>query len=173
MDPTLNQGILRHEFGEAAAGRGPLSPVASHFSTRPIHEENMAMRGDPTAQATMARLRTLNPDDALVQRHIRQAGGRPDAPLAIGGRQEKTVERMLARSQPQLHPTTRLMTLQTQMSGFNTPHVPPGAALQPAVEAGGGLFNTLREKRFRDAPAALSKFFQAAKGPAKYIWSGK
>jgi hypothetical protein len=106
-DATLTHAIMRHELGErAVAGSGTIRPFASHLGVTPILEEQMAMRSDPVAQTVVGKIRT-NPDDALVQRAIRQVGGIGDRPLAIGGRQERAVNRILDRNVSKLTPAAR------------------------------------------------------------------
>jgi hypothetical protein len=127
QDPTINLAVLQHELGESntllraqaaqtqrliqtdpAAIRtlrqaadanmlgDKLMPVGSHLGPEPNMRENLGMIGDPKAQATMKKLR-LDPGNDAVQKAIRQAGGHPDVPLAIGGRQQRAVERILSR----------------------------------------------------------------------------
>jgi hypothetical protein len=113
VDSTLNHAVLQHELGEASEfGKDKIRPFASHLGPEPILRENLAMKGDPEAMKEMAKLRQLHPDDALMQKAIRQAGGTPDAPLALGGRQHKAVERILDRSASKLDPATRGRALQ-------------------------------------------------------------
>lgn len=101
-DLTLNRAVLEHELGEAsefrrAAEDKSVTPVASHMGIQPMLRENIALKGDPAATAAMARLRTLDPGDIAVQKAIRQAGGTPDRPLALGGKQEEAVRRIVSR----------------------------------------------------------------------------
>ena len=122
MDHTINRAVLAHEKGErsvlmggnreqipgAAAGktRPVYHPHASHMGLEPILQENMLTHGRPEAQATMSWLRNRpgNPmspgsgDDALTQRLLRQAGHRPDAPMALHGRGQRSVERLMEKN---------------------------------------------------------------------------
>lgn len=115
VDSTLNHTILQHELGEASeVGKDTIRPAASHFGPEPILRENMAMRHDPEAQKIMAGIRQQHGDDALMQRAIRQAGGTPNAPLPLGGKAHRAVERIMDNNVSQLDPMTRLKAVQTQ-----------------------------------------------------------
>lgn len=112
-DPTLNRAILEHELGEAStmnravARKGMAAPFASHLGSEPIIRENLALAGDPEALATMAKLRQRHPDDAYVQKLVRQAGGTPDAPIPLHGKQHRAIEAALAKHPEQLTKQTR------------------------------------------------------------------
>lgn len=109
VDPSLNLAVLQHELGEAATlgrmqkklkgqpGGVAAQPAASHFGPEPIIRENLALQGDPKAMGIMAKLRRKDEGDVTLQKAIRQAGGTPDAPLAVGGKQQRAVEKILSQ----------------------------------------------------------------------------
>jgi hypothetical protein len=49
----------------------------------------------------MQKVRAASPDDAFIQAKMKQFGHRPDAPMAIGGKQHVALERSLANYVPQ------------------------------------------------------------------------
>lgn len=131
VDRTLNHTIMQHEFGEAdLLGAKNVTPFASHFGVQPITREQQALMGDPEAQAIMQKARASNPDDALVQRKLREAGATPNSPLPVEGRAARSVERNLAANPTQLNKATRAQTLQRELQqqlATTTPH-PSGEA---------------------------------------------
>jgi hypothetical protein len=148
MDPTLNRAVLGHEMGEAAelqrigvdeGLRGGIkarpTPVSSHMGVKPILEEQIALRGDPEATRAMQGLRSMEQGDASVQRAIRQAGGTPDRPLAVGGQQERAVRRIVSRKPENIGQAGRTRALQMYMGseGRIVPTYPmPTAAFETA-----------------------------------------
>lgn len=148
MDPTLNRAVLGHEMGEAAEIKrmgdvnprtGKISaqptPVSSHMGVKPLLEEQMVARGDPEAIRTMQRLRGMEQGDVSVQRAIRQAGGTPDRPLAVGGKQERAVRRIMSRKPENIGQAGRGRALQMYMAseGKITPsYAMPTEALETA-----------------------------------------
>ena len=171
-DPTIDHSILQHELGEAgeafkrpgAGQTGPtVQPFASHAGPEPILRENIALRGDPSAVSEIARLRQRHPDDARMQAMIRQAGGTPDAPLPLHGRQHQALERMLGRrAAPAMPMSTRTMGLQHAAAGAHVPFVPADATagLRGAMEAGANTVTALQGGDWRKA-------FGHAKGVAR------
>lgn len=159
QDSTLTHAILRHELGERASTKGKLYPVSSHFGPKPILEEQMALRGDPEAIATMGKARAMHQDDALVQRLVRQAGGTPDAPLPIGGKHERAVERMITRRVGELHPTSRSRAF--QLSGAHeVGYMPKGVNFLSVTEPASKAGVSLAQRKYREA---LSHAREAAK----------
>lgn len=140
VDPTLTHAVMRHELGEAGAFDRAPRHFASHAGPRPILEENLALRGDPEAQKIMGKLRGAHPDDELMQRVIRQAGGTPDAPLPLGGRQERAVERMLGQRVHELTPLSRARAVQfAVLTGKQPGYLPPGLTVPTAEDIGKGV----------------------------------
>ena len=116
VDRTLNHTIMQHEFGEAdLLGGRDVTPFAAHFGVQPITREQQALVGDPEAQGVMQKLRARNPDDALVQRKLREAGATPNSPLPVEGRAARSVERNLAANPMQLNKATRAQALQREL----------------------------------------------------------
>jgi len=112
VDSSLNHAALQHELGEASVlQKGVARFHASHLGVEPILRENIALQGDPEAQKLMASTRQQHGDDAHVQKLLRRAGATPDAPLAVGGRQQRTIERMLDQSKDVLSPASRKNTM--------------------------------------------------------------
>lgn len=129
-DPTLRKAILQHEFGEAnATNKDTVRPFASHVGAEPILRENMAIAGDPDAVAAVQRARAINPEDAMMQKLIRRAGGTPDAPLPLGGRHERAIARMQDRAGAALLTQKgREYSLATALAGWKVPYVPNNVA---------------------------------------------
>lgn len=97
-DPTQTYATLRHELGESQEllGSGKIHPFSSHAGPTPILQEQHALLGDPEAQHAFQRLRQSNPADAHVQGLIKRVGGTPNAPLPLGGKQHRALERLIA-----------------------------------------------------------------------------
>lgn len=128
LDDTLNHAVLQHELGEAAeAKKKTIRPFASHLGPEPILRENLAMRNDPEAISAMKKLRGMHGDDELIQKAIRQAGGTPNSPLPLGGRQHRAVERMIDRDVRQLDLVTRLNALKHDKDFAPVGYVPDKA----------------------------------------------
>lgn len=123
VDPTINRAALQHELGEAGeaariqAGKS-ITPVSSHIGVKPILEEQMALRGDPEAIKVFSKVRAREQGDVAVQKAIRQAGGTPDRPLAIGGRQERAVRQIVSRSPQNIGQIGRQKALQMLIGGI-------------------------------------------------------
>ena len=116
VDRTLNHVVMQHELGEAdLLGAKNVTPFASHFGMQPITREQIALMGDPEAQEVMQRIRGLHPDDALVQRKLRQAGATPNSPLPVEGRASRSVERNLAANPMQLASGTRAQAFKREV----------------------------------------------------------
>lgn len=108
VENTVNRAVLQHEFGEVnTMSGGVVRPVATHAGVEPILREHLHARGDPQAIDILNESR-LHPDEDIVQKAIKQVGGTADAPLAIGGRQQRAVEKILDRNVSKLAPATRL-----------------------------------------------------------------
>lgn len=130
MDATLNHAVLQHELGEGAEAKKPMvRPFATHLGPEPIIRENLAGRNDPEAAALIGKVRQGHREDVLIQRAVRQAGGTPNAPIPLGGRQHRAVERILDRNVAQLSSTTRQKALDLgALTGKTVGYVPPQAA---------------------------------------------
>jgi hypothetical protein len=116
VDRTLNYGILEHELGESdRLGARDVAPHSSHMGIEPIGRENMALRGDPEAQAIISKIRNSSHDDALMQRKLREAGNTASSPLPVGGRAMRSVERNIAANPQQLSKATRANAVSTQL----------------------------------------------------------
>ncbi len=127
VDDTLNKAMLQHEFGEVSALRGGvLRPHSSHAGVEPVLREQLHLQGDPEAVNIMQRIREGHPDDRMLQKIIRQVGGTADAPLAVGGRQQRAVERVLDRNATKLTPGARLGALADRAVGYKVPYIPKG-----------------------------------------------
>ena len=138
-DATIRQAVMQHELGELDVGHGrtgtekhldyrgkrrpEIRPNASHRGPNAILRENIPLSRDPDARKTMDKLRTINSDDALVQKLIRQAGGRADAPIPLGGRRERALNRMLDRNVDKLTARSRAVSLEDSKEHI-TPYVP-------------------------------------------------
>jgi len=152
-DKTTGRAILGHELAErqemARSGTHGVHLHASHMGVRPILEENMHARGDPGSVKALQAVRRGHPDDALVARLSKQIGHHPDAPLPIGGKHERALEKRLAASSGQLHGGTKLKTIQGALNTA-TQHAKHVAAqggspeeIQQAARHGIGLFKTI------------------------------
>lgn len=172
-DPTQTYATLRHELGEAEefshlnAGKG-VRPFASHLGSTPILREQEAMLGDPTAFSQMAKLRQLNEGDAHVQKLIRQVGGTPDAPLPVGGRQHRALDRLIDAKPQNLDPQGR--GLAVRLGQEHVPYLPKDLprASQLVDEgnalAGKGLLATLRgAKDLAGKALRLGKFINTGR----------
>lgn len=166
VDRTLNYAAGQHEIGEGAEfARGVFRPNASHLGVEPILRENIAIKGDPEAVRAMSNLRSVHPDDRLVQKAIRQVGGTPDAPLALGGRQQRAVERIVDRNASQLASASRMKAVQLKDFG-QTPYVPEhiptlSKVIGKAQEAGKSPSLMGRLRGFKDVltdASAIRKF---------------
>jgi hypothetical protein len=163
VDGTLNRAILQHEIGEAAElGRKVVAPHASHLGVEPIVREQLHAMGDPAAVRVMGKARTLNPDDAFVQKAIRQVGGTPDAPIPLGGKQHRALDRILSRSGEKLSPAARQRSLQFALSGKDISHMPAHikedlSNLPKAVKALGDQGRPLLQ-RFRESMPILKRY---------------
>lgn len=139
VDRALNHAILGHEVAERDLHNQPagtaIRPVASHLGVRPLLAEKMRLVGDSEAMKHMSAIRQ-DRDNALLERLIRRAGGRPDAPLPMEGRHERALNRMLDQSAGELHPFTRFMNMKQSGKGANIPYVPPDAAGMPRAGTG-------------------------------------
>ena len=175
VDATLNKAVLHHELGEAAElGKGTVRPFASHLGTDPIIRENLGAQGDPEAVAHMAKIRQLHPDDALVQKAIRQAGGTPDAPIPLGGAQHRAVDRILDRSGGKLQPATRMGALVRKATlgkeiGYLPPHV------SRTLSTGTGIMEQLSNERVTGVRDAISRFkalYPSGKTLLNYVREG-
>lgn len=152
VDSTLNHAVTQHELGESSAFQSKVvRPNGSHLGVEPILREQIALRGDPEATGHMNKMRLQSNDDAHVQKLIRRAGGTPDAPLAVGGKQQRAVERMLDKSPAQLDAPARFKALMLRDAGMEAPYVPKGvpglqelAAAGKAVKAAPGIRGKLQ-----------------------------
>lgn len=182
QSPTLSHAVFRHELGEAAeATKKNVLPFASHMGTTPILEENLAMIGDPQASATMKKVRQIHPDDAMVQRMIRRVGGTADAPIPIGGRQQRALDRMLAGSVTKLDPQTRMKALMMTGAGYGPGYAPkdvPGmrSLIDSGMEFESALKKTkgpLEALRSGDVRGTGRKLLGQAGRAYRFIKSGK
>jgi hypothetical protein len=157
IDSTLNNAVFEHELGEAALmsrkSPSPVAPFASHLGTDPIIRENLTMHGDPDAQKLMGGLRQGHGDDAYVQKLIRQAGGTPDAPLPLHGRQHAAVDRRLAATPEHLDMQTRMRALKFNEK-YPVSYIPrdmpsPKQELVSALRKSGPEARTLLQNRTR------------------------
>ena len=131
-DRGVGYAVARHELGEASAMQRPWSEQlghATHAGTAPQLEERLNVAGDPRAIKRFQETRQHgHPDDALMDRLIRNAGGTADAPLPLGGRNERSLQRGLIRNVANLSPGTRLNALRrAAMSEQPNPLVEPKA----------------------------------------------
>lgn len=169
-DPTLTHATLRHELGEAAElNRPSFRPFASHIGVTPILEEQIALRGDPQATKSISKLRELHPDDAMVQKLIRQAGGTPDAPLPLGGKQQRSLEKMLVHKARagHLRPSTQSAAVRLGIALDKPIEYIPKGLLPRRAEVKDQIEGALRAAKEREWKKALTK----TKGIGKRIAS--
>ena len=122
----------------------------------------------------MAKIRQLHPDDALVQKAIRQAGGTPDAPIPLGGAQHRAVDRILDRSGGKLQPATRMGALVRKATlgkeiGYLPPHV------SRTLSTGTGIMEQLSNERVTGVRDAISRFkalYPSGKTLLNYVREG-
>ena len=108
IDGTLNRMALEHELGEGVArNANVVHPHATHMGAQPLLRENLALHGDPEAQRLVGQLRNRGMDDIIMQKAMKQVGAHPDRPLAMDGRQQAAVERILASKRDKLSPKTQ------------------------------------------------------------------
>jgi hypothetical protein len=114
-DSTLMHAITQHEIGEARTlkkVRGTeYAPHANHLGVEPTLRENIAVVDDPAAQEVMGRIRGMHPDDAHVQRLVRQVGGTHDSPIPLEGRRANALHRRLRATQGALSSDSRALSL--------------------------------------------------------------
>lgn len=168
QDRTLGHAVAQHELGEAAELSRLKSPVgvrpyASHLGVEPILREQQALRGDPAAVHDMAAARSIHPDDKRMQGYIRRVGGTPDAPLAIGGRQQRAVERLLDRESSKILPEAKVKALNIRSAGGNVPYIPHNVPSHLDV----GL-NVLEAAKAPTLRGKLTKGLDAVKGYRRY-----
>ncbi len=169
QDRTIGHAIAQHEIGEAAeVGRAftptGVRPYASHLGVEPVLREQLALRGDPDAVRDMNKARTLHPDDKRMQGYIRQVGGTADAPLPLGGRQQRAVERLLERNAGKIDAQTKAKALQLKDMGAHVPYI-PGNVPTPIGLAQSGMEAV-------NAPTLRGKFdkgVETAKGFRRYM----
>lgn len=141
VDATLNHMVGQHELGEASElGKGVARHNASHLGAEPILREQIAAHGDPEAMRIMARARQQHPDDAMVQGFIRRVGGTPDAPIPVGGRQHRAVERMIDQNVGHISTEAKQRAMMGRDFGLKTPYIPeslPG--IIPTMEEAAGV----------------------------------
>ena len=190
VDATLNHAVLQHELGEASEmAKSTVRPFASHLGPEPILRENIGVLGDPEAQAAMGRLRQVHPDDALVQRMVRRAGGTPNAPIPLGGAQHRAVDRMLDRSASLLSPETRQKAMTQELgqqlghratgsgTGFVPKHVgyiPKDLAqkIGPSLDAGEQVVSHFKNKAYLSAAAKGKDVLKGLGRAVKFIRKG-
>lgn len=177
-DPTLNRAILEHELGEAStmnravARKGMAAPFASHLGSEPIIRENLALAGDPEALATMAKLRQRHPDDAYVQKLVRQAGGTPDAPIPLHGKQHRAIEAALARAPERLAPQSRQKAVNmSMMTNLPISYLPEevAASVQGVPEK---MMNFTKKPSLRGA-LDLGKALTSSPATTRFIRTGR
>lgn len=164
-DKTLARSILKHELGEAstfAKDKGSkIIPVASHLGARPIIEEQIANRGDPEAIKDLHRGR-LDKGNQAVLRAIRSVGGTADSPIPIGGKQERAVNRILARHPEKLDTHGRTKAVQVQAAQlFQNPDANRESLPMDMSHIPSGVHESIRH------------IIKAAKGPLEHIQSGR
>lgn len=170
VDPTMTHATLKHEIGEVGALSGKkILPFASHAGVEPILRENIALKGDPAAKAEFQLLRKMHPEDDMAQRAIRQAGGTPDAPLAVGGRQQRAVEKILKRKGKELSPATKKRALMTSLLtgkeiGFDDAPQPTKIVGELKKTVG-----ALKQRRFRDAAEGAKHVGQGLGRVRRYL----
>lgn len=193
VDATLNRAVLEHELGEAsefastqssagatagAAGRPNakgVNPFSSHLGSEPILRENLVSHGDPEAQHLMAKVRQLHPDDAYVQRLVRQMGGTPDAPIPLDSRRARALEDRLSQSATQLAPQTRQTALMRDMAlDGKVRYVPEEVreTLKGMPKHIEGLGDAVQGKRFGDTLRGLGDLRGAGKRLQQFVTRG-
>lgn len=168
VDATMNHAAGQHEIGEAEhfiSGEGIL-PNATHAGVRPIVRENIATLGDPEAVEHMSKARKMHPDDAMVQKYIRQAGGTPDAPIPVGGKQERAVEHMLKRDPKKISQGGRVRGLTFRDQGMHVPYVPHNI---DTLEDFGEKVTKITKGGLRNAPGAIRDAAKSLKDRVKFM----
>ena len=103
---------LQHELGEFQQYLGKeLTPFASHVGTIPNVREKLVALGDKDLQKELKTLRAWHPDDVLFEKLYKQVGGTPDAPIPLGGRQQKALDKLIARNSDKLSTEAKLFAL--------------------------------------------------------------
>ena len=132
VDKTLGHAIQRHEIGEAKQFHsGTARPHASHLGPRPIHEENLSVRGDPKARRIITKLRQAgHKDDATVNKIIRRSGGTAGSPIQPGTRRARSVERMMDRHYKRKGLSLKQIqgNIHAAGHGLKTPQFPKGVS---------------------------------------------
>ena len=89
---------LQHEFGEFEQMLGKeLTPYATHLGTRPMVREKLVATGDRGVQQEYKQVRSIDPEDAFVEKLYRQVGGTPDSPIPLEGKQHRALNKALVR----------------------------------------------------------------------------
>lgn len=113
VDKTLTRAVLDHEQGERNVLLGhrkqkvdgkdvaALHPHATHLGVEPTMREAIITKGDVEAQGVFKKLRGHG-DDAQLQAILRNAGHHPDAPIPIGGRVHRAIEKRLEKGKAHL-----------------------------------------------------------------------
>lgn len=125
QDASLGLSVLHHELGEASEfGKDRIAPHASHMGVEPLVRERFALSNDPEAFKTMHRIRGIHPDDELVQKAMRQVGATPGAPIPIGGKAHRALDRILSRKGKELTPQARGVALRMGLGGKEVSYMP-------------------------------------------------
>lgn len=183
VDSTLTHAGAQHEFGEASELSRMLKskkalPHASHLGVEPIIRENIAVRGDPEAVKEMGKLRALSGDDTAVQKIIRRAGGTPDAPLAVGGKQQRAVERMLSKQMQsgggkELSPFARQQALKLHVMGADVGTMPASVKKHLDVSKATGdlkaMGQELKKGRLKGAAGKAKRLAARYRGLVRYL----
>lgn len=171
VDSTLRFAVGQHELGEAAEMlRKTPRPHASHIGVEPILREQIAMMGDADAVRAMSSARQGHPDDALVQKLIRRAGGTPDSPLPLGGRQQRAVERMLDSNVQNLHPASRQKAIMSQHILGRSPYVPKHVS--SPLEMGKGFADAMQAPSLGEKLRGAGTAFKDMRAINKFIKKG-
>jgi len=152
-DPTLFRATFEHELGEAS--RGPIRAHASHARLDPTVREAIHTVGDAPAATTMGRLRELHPEDAEVQRILRQVGSTPDSPIPLHGKQQRAAERLMDRSKVLNTPATRSRGLSLLGAGYGS-HI-PGAPADITQEVAARVNPVQFLQDMAEAPGTMGK----------------
>jgi hypothetical protein len=128
VDKTLNSAFLGHENSErrlatASTSSSMVTPVASHLGSGPIFAEQMAARGDPEALAHISKARG-HPDDRLLMKRYREAGGLPGRPLPLSGKAERSIDKGLSRDVRKLSPFARQQAVKIHATGGRVSYIP-------------------------------------------------
>jgi hypothetical protein len=123
VDPTLARSTLEHELGERGhlLGHAPLLGHASHAGIDPHIREQLVLAGRPEASQIVEKLRMSKRQhaaqgDMQLYKLLRQVGHHPDSPIPYGGRQHRTLVRLIQEDPYRLGPDAVRSAINDQRS---------------------------------------------------------